>query len=443
MIYSEAVLYSTATPNHAMTSPRNPRYGTLDAWRGLACLLVVMFHSVLGTANRHEHFTSSSDGSIASSVLAVISTFWIGVPLFFVISGYCIAAAADSARRRPHSGVTFFARRFRRIYPPLWAFLGITVVIHVVFSWVEAGTGVPLAISHRNPFDVSIWSWVGSITLTEEWRLHLIGPSRDYFQWLLWTLCYEEQFYFVTGVAVLLAPRRLFGIVAVVSVMVFLILIDFIRLPFAIDGFFFDGSWLEFAAGVCVYYRRNYASRFASRLIDIGLLAATVWAARAVPDSAAFKQSIPAHLTIAFAAAFLFGLLQGYDAVTVRWRILLPLRWCGVRCFSLYLVHGPAVYVTSRLLQHFGWTTPIEILLGVVPVCVAVSLACGWLFHRFIESYFLNPALPTPATPIVEASAVSQIANIDSTTHVSVATRPTGEIWPSDRIANPSPIHSA
>jgi peptidoglycan/LPS O-acetylase OafA/YrhL len=398
-----------------MIPPRSPRYETLDAWRGLACLVVVLHHGWLGTAGQPDYPTADGFPGV---VLDVLSKLWVGVPLFFVISGYCIASAADSARRRPHRGRSFFTRRFRRIYPPLWAFLAVCVLIHVVFIWAQARTGLPLAISHRDPFDVSLASWLGSATLTEEWRCHVVGPARDYFQWHLWTLCYEEQFYLVTGLAVVLAPRRLFAVGGAVSVVVFLILADLIRPPFAIDGFFFDGSWLEFAAGVLVYHRRNYASRFAARLIDLGLLAGLVWAARSVSGWAEFTQSVPAHLTAAFAGALLIGLGERYDGVTAKWRALTPLRWCGVRCYSLYLVHGPAVYVTCRVLMHFGWTTPTAILFGVVPVCTAVSLACGWAFHKFVEVHFLNsqPAKPSPPltqTPIPGGKpAVSELARV-------------------------------
>lgn len=391
-----------------MIPPRSPRYDTLDAWRGLACVLVVLFHSNLGTTGRHDHAAAAADDSFATAAQAVVTKLWVGVPLFFVISGYCITAAADSARRRPHRGRSFFARRFRRIYPPLWAFLAACVLIHVNFQWVQSVTGLPLAISHRDPFDVSLTSWLGSVTLTEEWRCHVVGPARDYFQWHLWTLCYEEQFYFVTGLAVVLAPRRLFAVVGGVSVVVFLILADLIRPPFAIDGFFFDGSWLEFAAGVFVYHRRNYASRFTARLIDLGLLAGLVWAARSVSGWAEFKQSVPTHLTAAFAGALLIGLCERHDGLTAKWRALAPLRWCGVRCYSLYLVHGPAVYVTSRVLQHWGWTTPSAILYGVIPVCTVISLACGWAFHKFVEVHFLNAQPPKPSPSLTQTPMPSR-----------------------------------
>ena len=54
---------------------------------------------------------------------------WAGVPIFFVISGYCISATADSARRKGLPARTYFWRRFRRIFPPYWIFLMAAVTV--------------------------------------------------------------------------------------------------------------------------------------------------------------------------------------------------------------------------------------------------------------------------------------------------------------------------
>jgi len=189
----------------------------------------------------------------------------------------------------------------------------------------------------------------------------------------------------------------LFLVVGAISMAVFLIVAGVIPLPFSTDGFFFGGPWLAFAAGIAVYYRRNYATPVIRRVIDMGLLAATVWAGRSVPDWGAIEQGVPAQLTAAFAGAFVIGLLEPLDGFTAKWKPLIPLRWCGVRCYSLYLVHGPVVYVLSRLTVHFGCVSPTATLCVTVPVCVAGSLAAGWAFHRWVEKRFLNP--PTGNAP--------------------------------------------
>ena len=79
--------------------PRNPRYESLDAWRGVACLAVVLFHSTVCyvATPELEARVRSEGGSWADWAILATGRLWIGVPLFFVVSGYCIAAAGDSA----------------------------------------------------------------------------------------------------------------------------------------------------------------------------------------------------------------------------------------------------------------------------------------------------------------------------------------------------------
>lgn len=89
--------------------PRAPRYDSLDIWRGVACLAVVVFH-VAAQDRRVE---------AVPAVSAVLAKLWLGVPMFFVISGYCIAATCDSSRRRDRSFAWYMQRRVRRIFPVL------------------------------------------------------------------------------------------------------------------------------------------------------------------------------------------------------------------------------------------------------------------------------------------------------------------------------------
>ncbi len=382
-----------------MDTPRQVRYATLDAWRGLACLMVIVFHSVAGTlmTPKFVEQTATEGGSFADWFLVLVARFWIGVPLFFVISGYCIAAAADSARRRPRPARTFFIRRLRRIYPPLWGFLLIAAILVAVLPKLFSTLGVPVLIPYSTPTDVPFWQWFGSITLTEEWRHHVAGPQTGYFIGHIWTLCYEEQFYLVSGLIVALAPRWLFPAALAVTLFVVLKLSGAITLPFGTHGTFLDGLWLAFAAGGAVYYRANYATPSIRRCMDLGLVAGTIWAGTHVADWWTFPQTLPAFLVAAFPAALLLGWLQPFDDSSKRYAILTPLRWCGARCYSLYLVHGPIANLVSYNLYHAGIISPKATVLITMPVCLLASIIAGWAFYRWVEVRFHNPQLsPAP-----------------------------------------------
>src|SRR5690349_11307944 len=109
-----------------LTPPRAPRFASLDHWRGVACLFVLIHHAAAK--------------SVYPGILEAIGArLWIGVPVFFVISGYCISAAADSHRRRSNSFRSFMYRRVRRIFPPYWAALFGTALCFAAMDVVIPG----------------------------------------------------------------------------------------------------------------------------------------------------------------------------------------------------------------------------------------------------------------------------------------------------------------
>ncbi len=381
--------------------PRHPRYESLDVWRGVACLSVVVFHSTFGySVTPASKADMLMTGGSAMDWLATATAYlWVGVPLFFVISGYCISASVDAARRKPRPVGRFFARRFRRIYPPLWAFLALAVLL----VWLVPNHAMPAAnFAGERPVpyadELSAANWAGAATLTEEWRHHLGGPPREYLASQLWTLCYEEQFYLLAGLLLALVPRWYFAGVAVVSAVVALNVstlptvggFDPNRFRLPLPGFFFDGLWLAFAAGVAVYYRVNYATAKGRIYLDTLLAAGAFLALGGIPNWVEFPQGVPAYLVSAFAFALLLGWLHRYDAVAGSARLLAPLRYWGRRCYSLYLIHGPVVVLIQWNLYRLGVTSSAGAVFVTVPVCLIAALVPAALFHHWVEKRFVN-----------------------------------------------------
>ena len=84
------------TLSEVSAPPRAPRYVTLDHWRGIACLLVVLFHSSgVAFLSMEASGTAPQSAGLAGLALSITRIGWIGVPFFFVISGYAISATAD------------------------------------------------------------------------------------------------------------------------------------------------------------------------------------------------------------------------------------------------------------------------------------------------------------------------------------------------------------
>src|SRR4051812_41333516 len=190
------------------------RYQALDAWRGIVCLIVVLEHAGVALWGL-DVGVSGFDGLLRQGIVTALCLN-LGAPLFFVISGYCIASSLDSSRRKGTPPTRFLARRLWRIYPPYWASVAAIALIVMVLDrlglrWLhQTAVGLELA----SPFDLNRSQWIGNLTLTETWRPLVGGSYSLLLNRVAWALCYQEQFYLICFLAIVFAPRRLYGALA-------------------------------------------------------------------------------------------------------------------------------------------------------------------------------------------------------------------------------------
>jgi len=363
----------------AVAMPRAPRYLSIDIWRGVACLAVVVFHGCLPLME---------SGSIAARVVGVL---WHGVPMFFVISGYCIAATCDSACRRDRSFGWYMRRRFIRIFPPYWICLAITATAAVGIALLQSDE-----IGHLSTLTFA--QWVGNLTLTERWRPRLFGDDQALILQTAWTLCYEEQFYLVCGLALLLARRYFFaGVAAITALTLPLTILNWAGIV-NLQGFFFDGYWLQFAAGLLVYYARNYAPEW-GRKLSIGLLLGSVVSVCAIrimlPPSVVWGFSRAGFLDgmiLALIFASFLLIFQWADARIASAAISKPLAMCGVMCYSLYLIHLPVINAIHSLWTPASAGDDDFSITWIIALGIFCSLAAGIGFYLSVERHFLNRA---------------------------------------------------
>jgi peptidoglycan/LPS O-acetylase OafA/YrhL len=162
--------------DHAVPSAvRSDRTAGLDTLRALAISLVFAYH--------YRAFVSHEATFGWASVVG-----WLGVDLFFVLSGYLIGNQifAGIARGETLSLKGFYARRAFRTWPAFWA------VLAAYFLFPASMDGKPVP---------SIWPF---LTFTQNFGLHT-GTAFSH----AWSLCVEEQFYFALPLVVLVA--RHFG----------------------------------------------------------------------------------------------------------------------------------------------------------------------------------------------------------------------------------------
>jgi peptidoglycan/LPS O-acetylase OafA/YrhL len=154
-----------------------------DGLRGIAILLVLLRH--LG-----EDGPASRVGGVFE---AALKTGWLGVDVFFVLSGFLITgilvdARGEAAQPPPGYFRSFYARRALRIFPAYYLFLAVVVFI-----------GRP-SLSHG-----SWWYWSYLSNALIAWHG---WPDGTWDTGHLWSLAVEEQFYLVWPTIIALTPRR-------------------------------------------------------------------------------------------------------------------------------------------------------------------------------------------------------------------------------------------
>ncbi|HXS67658.1 MAG TPA: acyltransferase [Candidatus Polarisedimenticolia bacterium] len=370
------------------------RYYSLDFWRGVACLMVAILHSTPYVTENPAHVHGNI---ISKRIFTLFSQGWIGVPIFFVISGYCIAAACEGAMKKGMSTRTYFFRRFKRIYPPFWIVLLLLIAMHLAFRFFSGSGADYLADSicpMPTPWTMSHWQWLGTFTLTEGWRDHFIGEPSRFFLVPAWSLGYEEQFYFVCGVAMLFGRKWFYRSLTALSVAVLgIVLVNDFWADLPVEGFFFDGRWLMFAAGVLVFYVLQFGTDRSRKgaFCLLGIASFLALACMFVPHS-----KIDEQILSSLPFAMLLIVLFKYDRKIQESRWLRPVTFCGVMCYSLYLVHLPVVKVMTQIFYRAGVHGEWATLFLSIPVSVLIAVVIAWGFHCLVERRFLNtpPVIP-------------------------------------------------
>jgi peptidoglycan/LPS O-acetylase OafA/YrhL len=369
------------------------RYQMLDVWRGVVCLLVVLEHAGVSLWQLDYHGSSAWEGWLRYGVARSLQ-FDLGSPLFFVMSGYCIAACLAGARRRGTAPGAFFLRRIWRIFPTYWvALLGfVTVVLGLDAAGLTRLHYNDFSQAISSPRDLTRWQWFGNLTLIETWRPLVNGGEESVFTRVAWSLCHQEQFYFICVLALWLAPRRLewaLGLTTAAIVAYRVFAFDSGSTT-RIEGTFLM-YWHLFAIGLAVYWRLNRAESHASapwlsrHAVELALLG-FMWAGFGSGST---------HTLAAAAFGLILIVLHRWDHLTGDLAWLAPVRACGRRSYSIYLTHLPVTTVGNMLLIELGLTSFWGRALVILPVVTAVAVAVGWAFHRMVESRFLGlPPLP-------------------------------------------------
>ena len=371
------------------TSPRPilypGRFDLLDAIRGLAALAVVIDHEI-----------GSQNHSLQLGQPAVM--------VFFVISGYCIASAADACQRRGFGFLQFMWRRVRRIYPPY--------LLSLVF-WA-ATRAFKLKMNGINQLARPWTDWLQNLTLTQ-WLTLVRHPANHaaqnptLFVTAYWSLDYEEQFYLLFGVALVVVAGSVLRMRAFVAALIVVSVAWIAGFPTLCYGVFIE-YWAMFGVGALVFYRLcQQQTAVRRRLADIsivGLLFLSILmrlraAGKETPVTWIDLIQPPTRVAwddLAVCSAFGVVLLlirplnDWYNRN--RW-CSLPLGSLGLISYSLYLVHQFNLRFVATAVAWLLHTARIDnpaIALIAVLQCAA-QVAIAGVFWYFCERPFLNKSL--------------------------------------------------
>jgi peptidoglycan/LPS O-acetylase OafA/YrhL len=166
--------------------------GWLDGVRGIAILLVMLFHFDM---------LARRDTPLALDVVGkrITGFGWVGVDLFFVLSGFLITGILLDTKASAHRFRNFYARRAVRIFPLYYAFLaGLFIILPAVHA--------PASHDYAELRLGQGWYW---LYLTNVWVLLRNGVGSSLFgTGHLWSLSIEEQFYLVWPAIIFALSRR-------------------------------------------------------------------------------------------------------------------------------------------------------------------------------------------------------------------------------------------
>jgi peptidoglycan/LPS O-acetylase OafA/YrhL len=343
----------------------------IDGLRSLAVLPIVLFHAGIG----------------------LISGGFIGVDVFFVISGFLITTIirADLEAGR-FSILTFYERRARRILPALFFTLTLTTLVAAILFLPSYFADYARSLLSTATFTSNIYFWKFSGYFDSSAQLRPLLHT--------WSLAVEEQFYIIVPVAMYLVHRFIRRAeMAVLLVALFGSLglslhmtevgptANFLLLP--------TRAWELLVGGFVALLPARVALRGPANQ-GAALLALAVMIAPMLLYTEATPFPGLAALPPCLGAALLIWTGRSKATLVSRALAWSPLVAIGRMSYSLYLVHWPVtvfmLYVTLRRPDALQ----VASILGL-------SFALAWISLRFVEQPFRDRRLLATRRPLFAA----------------------------------------
>ena len=377
----------TSTPITLTPINSSFRIPALDGLRGIAILLVVLFHAVFVLKFSH-HFG-------LDWLMTLGRMGWSGVDLFFVLSGFLIGGILLDARDSPSYFKVFYARRAFRILPVYF------VVVTLAWLTVQAGNHGWLP-EHLGSIFASRLPWWSYFTFTQNVWFTAVGTSGTVLS-VTWSLAVEEQFYLVLPFLIRYIPRKyLLSVVVVLTIgapLLRMILMQYyahgaiacyVLMPCRADAL-----GLGVLSAMLVRMPEVYERLVRRRKLIYGmsfLLGGAVFLI-AFTGYESFTSSLHGleySVLALFYASVLLIAVTGEDLFV---RVVLcnkPLMKLGMVAYGTYLFHGIFIQAFHYVPAQKSGITFVLIIVGTRLLAAASSIALAGLFWHFFEKPLLR-----------------------------------------------------
>jgi peptidoglycan/LPS O-acetylase OafA/YrhL len=354
-----------------------PHIRALDGVRGLAIALVLMIHLLQSNDNPAGSF-------MIHLIVKIKATGWVGVDLFFALSGFLITGILVDSFGEERYFRNFYARRALRIFP---LYYGVLLILFLVLrpTWSDGRQFYLLLVYLQN---TALWWHGNQPALLQSLTGHL------------WSLAAEEQFYLVWPIIVFWVRdrRKLMWIAAAL-----VLAVPVIRTALLLNGVTFRviytstlcradsllaGAWLALAVRGDLKDRVLRIAPITFSAAMLGCLAIAWTTGTFFWDKNPLVTTI-GYSALAVAGASLIAMALRPGSTTGAIMNLSPLRWLGKYSYGIYIIHPMIGFLFVPWIEtHIHGKIASHMAVFVATLLVTFPLA--WVSYNLYERRFLG-----------------------------------------------------